>query len=102
MDKFKAFMASLKNEIVDTWERGKMVLLTIGGLIIALEFRAIKEWATAYLNSKMIQKTAAKGAQLEMAEDAANKQADALVADANALPASEKPISNDWYKKDSK
>ena len=102
MDKFKALMASLKNEIIDTWERGKMVILSIAGLIVVLEFRAIKEWAVAYLNSKLLKDTQAKDVKLETAEDTANKQANALVAEAEALPSKEKPISSDWYKKDSK
>lgn len=96
--KVKAAFTSLKGEIVDTWERSKMVILTIVGLIVALEFRAIQEWVVAYLNGRSIKAAVAKDDELKGQETALNQQADALVKHAEELPSQEKPVSADWYK----
>ena len=97
-ERLKAALTSLRGEIVDTWERSKMVILTIVGIVAALEFRAIYEWVIAYLNGRAIKAAENKDEKIKTQENALNAQADSLVKQAEQLPLEQKPISADWYK----
>lgn len=101
-DKIKAFLAVAKSDMADTWKRIKVFVIAIAGIIIYFEFTKIKDALIAYAGKKEGVATQKKDDKLAAQEDSNNKQADALVAEAAALPAQEQPVTEDWYKKDKK
>ena len=99
LNKLKALLASFKAEIKDTWERSKMYILGILAIIVALEFRKLKEYLTAKAAQQEMKKDKKDDANLAGKENAANAQAAALIADANNLPNQQPPIGDDWNSK---
>jgi uncharacterized membrane protein len=98
--KVKAFLTVVGNDLADTWKRIKVFVIAIAGLVIYFEFTKIKDAIIAYAGKKEIDTTQKKDDKLAVSEDTNNKQADALVAEAAALPAQETPVDDDWYKKE--
>lgn len=98
--KIKAFFAAVGNDLADTWKRIKVFVIAIAGLVVYLEFTKIKDAIIAYAGKKEADTTQKKDDKDAIAEDTNNKQADALVAEAAALPAQEQPVGEDWYKKE--
>jgi hypothetical protein len=97
--KVKAFFAMVGKDLVDTWQRIKIPLLAIGGIIAYLKFNQLKDFLLTYAAKKEMgtaQKTDSKDAAIENADV---KQADALVAQADALPAQETKVTDDWNTK---
>ena len=97
--KIKAFFAVVGKDLVDTWQRVKIPLLAIGSLIVYLKFTQIKDAIIAYNAKKEIDTTKKTDDKDAAIENTDSKQADALVAKADALPATEKPVQEDWYTK---
>jgi len=100
--KIKAFLTVIGNDLADTWKRVKVFVIAIAGIVIYFEFKKIKDAIIAYAGKKEGVVTQKKDDKLAAQEDSNNKQANALVAEAAALPAQEQPVNEDWYKKDSK
>lgn len=100
--KIKAFLVVIGNDLGDTWKRIKVFVIAIVGLIIYFEFTKIKDALIAYAGKKEAANTQKKDDKLSEQEDNNKKQADALVADAAALPAQEQPVTEDWYTKEKK
>ena len=100
LTKIKAFFAATGNDFADTWKRLKVLIFVIAGLLVYLKFDEIKNAISAYNGKKEIDTTKKQDGQDTAQENIDKKQADALVADANALPSEEKPVTDvDWYKK---
>lgn len=101
-EKFKAFLVVVKNDLDDTWKRTKVFIIAIAGLVLYLEFTKIKDALIAYAGKKEAANTQKKDDKLSEQEDNNKKQADALVAEAAALPAQQQPVNEDWYTKEKK
>ncbi len=99
LDKLKALWTTVKAQLADIWNRSKIFLLAIVGLVLALEFQKLKEFFLAYMGQKEINKAETKDQNLASQENTTNVQADVLVKDAQELPKEEKPVDDDWYKK---
>lgn len=97
--KIKALCSIAGSQLVDIWNRSKMYLLAILGIVLALEFRQLKEFFLAYSGKKEVQKDQQKDQQLKTEENTAIAQADALVKQAQQEPSKEEPVNDDWYKK---
>jgi len=100
LTKAKALLAIMGNQIADIWNKSKIYLLGIVAIIAALEFQKIKAALLVYAGKKEIQKDQKQDDVLAKTESTDNAQADALVKDAENLPSTEKPVTEDWYKKD--
>lgn len=99
LDKVKSFLSTIGTDLKDTWNRSKMVILAVGALILALEFRKLKEFLLVYAGKKEIDKDKKEDSQLKAKEDSANAQADALVKQAKEEPSKETPVGDDWNSK---
>ena len=99
LPKLKAFFAAIGNDLADTWKRIKVFVFAIIGIVVYLEFNKIKDALIAYSGKKEIDNTKKQDDKAAIQEDSNNKQADALVAESAALPAEEKPVTEDWNKK---
>lgn len=100
LSKFKALWATLTAQLADIWNKSKMYILAVVAIIAALEFRQLKEWFIAYSGQKEIDKDKKKDQTLATTEQTDSAQADALVKQAQDLPAQQQPVGEDWYKKD--
>lgn len=98
LDKIKAAFVIIKADLADTWNRSKMYILAIAALIIALEFRKLKEFLLVYQGQQEIKKDNKEDKDLKAKEDSYNQQADALVKKAGEEKNSEKPVTDDWNK----
>ena len=97
--KILATLSAMKSDLIDTYQRSKMLLLAIGAAIIAFEYNRIKAAITVYMGAKEIKQATTQDATLKAQETTLNTTADALVKEANDLPSQEKPVTADWYKK---
>jgi hypothetical protein len=98
--KLKALLVSVKNEIYDIWNRIKIPLIMIGGLIVALEFKKLQEYFLVKGGQKQITNAKKEDANLAAVEKTDSDAADALVQEAKDLPAQQPPVTQDWYKKE--
>lgn len=96
--KLLSIWASIKTDLYDTWNRSKIFLLAIAGIIVALEFQKLKEFLLVYMGKKEIQKDEKKDQQLATQEHTESAQADVLVQEANGLPSTEQPVKDGWEK----
>ncbi len=99
LTKLKAILSAIWSDTKDTWARIKIYVLAIGALVIALEFRKLKEFLITYQGKKEIQQDKKQDAQLADKEKNANDASNALVQEANNLPNQQPPITDDWNKK---
>jgi len=101
LSKLKALWAIVIAQLADVWNKSKMYILAILGIIAALEWRQLKEWIIAYSGSKEIKKDQKADATLATTEKTDNDAANALVQQAEQLPTQQQPVTDeDWYKKD--
>ena len=98
--KLKALWAIIKVQLADIWNRSKMVLLAIVAVVVAIEWQKLKEWLMVQQGKKELQKDNKQDVALASSEAAENKQANALIQQAEALPGQEQPVSDDWNTKD--
>jgi len=96
--KLKAAWTIAKSQLADIWNRSKVFVITVGALILALEFQKIKEALLVYAGKKEIQKDKKEDQALATQEKTENAQADAMVKEAQQLPGQEPPVQPDWYK----
>ena len=96
--KLKALWASIKAQIIDIWNRSKIFIISFFSLLLIAKFRNIMlDWLIS--NSKKIDTNAHKeDTKAAETESKDSQKADALVAQAKALPATETPVTEDWYK----
>lgn len=94
-----ALWTTIKAQISDIWSKSKMWIIAGASLLIYLKWRQIKEYMIVKAGNKEIQASNAQDKDLSKAETTANAGADALVKEADALPASEPTIGDDWYTK---
>lgn len=81
------------------WAKYGILFILVGiGLLIA-KFGDIASTILAYMSKKDVSDAQKTDTQLKAQEDAANQQADALVKKADALPAQEGQVDDDWDKK---
>ena len=98
--KLQALWTTFTAQLADIWNRSKIFLLAIGALVVAFEFRKLKDMALVYLANKQMQTTKKEDASLATQESNDSAQADALVKQAQALPDQQQAVKPDWYKKD--
>jgi hypothetical protein len=97
--KLQALLSTIGSQLADIWNRSKMFLLAIAALVIALEWEKLKEFMLVYMGQKEIQKDQKTDQKLSAQESSENTQANTLVQQAQQLPSTEQPISEDWYTK---
>ena len=100
--KFKLFLSGLESPLLDIWNRSKIFLLAVGAAIVYLEWQKIKTAFLTLAAQKEMKSDDKQDQALSTQEDNNNKQADALVQQAQALPAQEPAVTDDWYEKDGK
>lgn len=97
--KLSALWQLIKTELADIWAKSKIYIVAGASLLIYLKWRQIKEYLIVKAGNKEIQQSNAKDKDLSTAETTANAGADALVKEADALPASEPTIDDNWNTK---
>lgn len=95
--KVKAFLQSVWNDLVDTYKRIKVFLLGLVAIIVLIEWQKIKAILLIYLGKKQLQSAQKEDQILATSADQANKQADALVQQAEQLPTQKQTIPENWY-----
>jgi hypothetical protein len=98
--KVKAVAASIWTDVVDTYKRTKVFLLGILALVVYIEWQKIKTTWLVKSGQAEVKSDNKQDASLTKTEQVDNQQAEALVAQANQLPSTEQPVTEDWYKKD--
>jgi hypothetical protein len=96
--KIQAFLGKLWGEIVDTWERIKVYVLAALALVLALEFRKFYTSFLVWLGQRQLNSAKKTDAPLAVQESKESQEADALVKQAEDLPKTEQPVTEDWYK----
>ena len=96
--KLLAILTAVKNDLLDTWQRCKILILAIGALILALEFQKLKEFLLVYFGQRQLKSDQKQDAKLATQENDDNQKADALVKEAQSLPSQETPVTDEWYK----
>ena len=99
LSKLKALLGSLVSELKDIWNRGKMYLFGLLAIVVALEFRKLKEYLLLKQGQKEMKTDLKEDKDLSGKEQSANNQADKLVQDANNLPSQQQPVKEDWNTK---
>ena len=99
LDKAKALLATFKAQSADIWNRTKIYVIAIVGIILALEFNNIKNAISVYFGKKEAAKDKVEDTKLATKEDDDKAKADALVQAAKDLPGQQPPVGQDWYKK---
>jgi hypothetical protein len=101
--KIKAGWTSLttlaEKDFLELWVSYRTVFILFGAAILTLKFRDLLVDFIVSSSKRLFQSTQKKSDSLETKEDTLNKQADALVQQATQLPATEKPVTDDWNKK---
>lgn len=98
-EKIQAFLSAVIADLKDTWNRSKIFLLALLGIIVALEFRKLQEFLLVYMGQKEIKSDKKEDQALASKENAANTEANALIDKANKESEQQPPIDDDWYKK---
>lgn len=96
--KLQALLSGISKDLLDTWQRSKIILLAIVAAIVYLEFNRIKEALTVVTAKNEIKNTESKDKQLAQEEVDANQKADTLVKEAQNLSNQNSPVKEDWYK----
>jgi hypothetical protein len=100
METIKEILTAIKNDLIDTYQRSKMVILAILALVGFIEINKIKEFLIAYMAKKEETTTNKKSDTLKKNESDENQQANELIQKAEQLPSTEQPVTDvDWYKK---
>lgn len=94
LTKIKNLFSIIKAQAIDIWNRGKMVFLAIGALILTLEFQKLKEFLLVYLGQREIKNAKTDDAQLATDQKSMNDRANSL-----AKQAEQENTDSDWYKK---
>jgi hypothetical protein len=97
--KIKNILNIIKTDLADTWNRSKVFILAILGIIAAIEFQKIKQFLLVYMGQKEIKKDDVQDQKLANEENSDNNQANALEQQAASLSSEEKSVESDWYKK---
>jgi hypothetical protein len=97
--KLQILLQGIGRDLLDTWQRSKMVLLAIGAAIIYFEFDKIKEALTVNQAKKEITDTEKKDSQLAQEENSDKQKADSFVHEAQSLSSQNSPVTEDWYEK---
>ncbi len=99
LQKVKTFLSTVWAEIVDTYEKVKVPLLAVLGLVVFIKWEYIKSLLTVYFANKELTSGKKEDAVLSNTETTENNQANALVKAAEELPKTETTVTEDWYKK---
>ncbi len=99
MNSIKIFLTALKLDLVDTWNRCKILVFAILAVVGFIEWDKIKAILLTYAANKEMKSDNAQDQVLSTQEDAAKAQAAALVKDAQNLPNQQTQVSQDWYVK---
>jgi hypothetical protein len=97
--KLSLLWAYIKAELSDIWAKSKMWIIAGASLIIYLKWRQIKEALIVRAGNKEIQQSNAQDKDLSVAETTANASAEAIIKSADALPASEPAVDDNWNTK---
>lgn len=99
LDKIKSILLAVQSDLKDIWNRSKIAILAIIGVILAIEFNKLKEYITIYMGKKEIDNAKKEDETLAKQEKTANSEADVLVKQAEDLPKQEPEVDLDWNKK---
>jgi hypothetical protein len=96
--KLKAIWAKVNSDAADLWQRDKAFFVAFAALIAFVKFRDILINLMVALAKREYTGAQKQDAKLATQENQASTQADALAAQAAALPATETPVTEDWNK----
>jgi len=98
LEKMKSIWGSIKADSVDTYRRIKIVLIAIAAILLAIEYKKIKEAILIYMGNRLIKNTKKESYELQTQVNTLNNQANQMVKEAKELPSQEKPVDANWYK----
>lgn len=92
--------AKIDQDVKVIWQKDKLFFIAFFALIVVVKFR--QGLINILIGSAkwIFDRTQEKDAKLQAEIKENNDKADKLVAEANSLPAQEKPVDVDWYKND--
>lgn len=100
--KIKAVAATIWADICNTYQRTKVFLLGFVVLLVYIEWEKIKTILLVKGAQKEISTDKKEDQTLAQKEATDNTQADVLVKEAQGLPSTETPVTDNWYEKDKK
>lgn len=91
--------STLKAIIKDLWSRYSIFFIIVGVLLLIAKFGDIAMDIIGYKSKKLLENTQKQDGVLKAQEDAANKQANDLIAKADNLPNTGEKVDENWNKK---
>jgi hypothetical protein len=96
--KLKSLWTFVKADLLDTWQRSKMLILAVLGAVLYLEWQNLKSALLVYMGQKEITKDKKEDQTLATQENTDNNQANTLLQQAQQLPNQQPLVGSDWYK----
>lgn len=98
--KLQALKDKVKNLFSSLWNSNKLYFYLIGTVLIIIKFRELLINMLVSSSKVIFSSSQKKDDLLSSQEKTDNKEADRLVEEASKLPSEEKPVDENWYKKD--
>jgi hypothetical protein len=97
---FKGLWARAQADFKYLWDNDRIFLVIFGVLVVVAKGASLMISFLAAKSKAEVAVATAESNILQAQETAANQQADALVKQANDLPATQTPVDANWDKKD--
>jgi hypothetical protein len=100
MDQYlKELWAKAVQKLKEVWEKNKLLILIIIPLILLAKFRDLIIDILVSSSKKLVEKTTKDSAELKQEQDAANNEANQIIADADKKSENKPKVDKDWHKK---
>ena len=97
-NKLKALWTKVSGEVVDIWEKEKILLIALAAVILTIWFREALIAVIVLMGKRLYNSTKSATDALQKEENNANNQANQLVQDAKNIPDAPTP-GDDWNEK---
>jgi hypothetical protein len=91
-----------QKDVGSIWSENKVFFFLFGAVILVIKFRDVLINLLVSSGKAEVKSDEKKDQKLAKEADDANKQADALVQQAQKLEEDKKPVAEDWYKNENK
>ena len=99
LTKLQSLWATIKSELAKIWDSARGWIIAFAAIFIVIEFQKIKAYFLTQAAKNEIKEDNKADVSLAKTETSENDQANALVQEANDLPASQPPVTDDWNTK---
>jgi hypothetical protein len=94
--RLQALWAKLNTDLRELWAKDKVFVILFGVILAIIKFRQGLIGLAVWSGKSLFNSTTTTTSNIQQQENQANNQANQLVDDANKLPSTETPVSDDW------